>query len=72
MYESIVCRNIYMITVCVYVAVYHHGKQSFGSSCYRLQSKTRQFIYLQTHGYLEYDSSSKKLVSFLCVNTLLS
>nr|UDN65263.1 methoprene-tolerant protein isoform 1 [Prorhinotermes simplex] len=61
-----------LYTIVALREMYHHGRQSFGNSCYRLLSKTGQFIYLQTHGYLEYDRESKKMVSFLCVNTLVS
>ncbi|KAI4489539.1 hypothetical protein M0802_010976 [Mischocyttarus mexicanus] len=43
-----------------------------GSSCYRLLSKTGQFIYLRTHGYLEYDKDTQSVESFVCVNTLVS
>lgn len=43
-----------------------------GSSCYRLKSKTGEFIYLRTHGYLEYDKDTQTIESFVCVNTLVS
>ncbi|XP_015172426.1 PREDICTED: uncharacterized protein LOC107064328 isoform X2 [Polistes dominula] len=43
-----------------------------GSSCYRLLSKTGQFIYLRTHGYLEYDKNTQSFESFVCINTLVS
>lgn len=44
----------------------------FGTSTYRLQSKTGEFIFLRTHGHLEYDKETNKPISFICVNTLLS
>ncbi|CAB0040296.1 unnamed protein product [Trichogramma brassicae] len=31
---------------------------TFGSSCYRLKTKTGAFIYLRTFGYLEYDNNT--------------
>ncbi|XP_043678857.1 circadian locomoter output cycles protein kaput-like isoform X3 [Vespula pensylvanica] len=43
-----------------------------GSSCYRLLSKTGEFIYLRTHGYLEYDKDTQTVESFVCINTLVS
>lgn len=43
-----------------------------GSSCYRLLTKTGEFIYLRTHGYLEYDKDTQTVESFVCVNTLVS
>ncbi|XP_021933096.1 neuronal PAS domain-containing protein 2-like, partial [Zootermopsis nevadensis] len=52
--------------------MYDRGKGSYGSSCYRLLCKTGQYIYLRTHGYLEYDKDSQKIVSFICINTLVS
>lgn len=51
--------------------MYDRGKETYGSSCYRLLSKTGQFIYLRTHGYLEYDKDTQKIVSFICINTLV-
>lgn len=50
--------------------MYDRG-ESRGSSCYRLQSKTGQFIYLKTCGFLELDKSGT-VESFLCINTLVS
>ncbi|XP_014228656.1 hypoxia-inducible factor 3-alpha-like isoform X2 [Trichogramma pretiosum] len=45
---------------------------TFGSSCYRLKTKTGAFIYLRTFGYLEYDNNTNAVCSFLCINTLVS
>ncbi|XP_015125703.1 hypoxia-inducible factor 1-alpha isoform X2 [Diachasma alloeum] len=46
-------------------------REGFGSSCYRLLSKTGEFIYLRTHGYLEMDTKTGTFESFVCVNTLV-
>ncbi|XP_011299394.1 hypoxia-inducible factor 1-alpha isoform X2 [Fopius arisanus] len=46
-------------------------REGFGSSCYRLLSKTGEFIYLRTHGYLEMDLKTGTFESFVCVNTLV-
>ncbi|XP_052872443.1 aryl hydrocarbon receptor nuclear translocator homolog [Anopheles cruzii] len=43
-----------------------------GESCYRLMSRTGDFIYLKTRGYLEVDSDTKVVQSFVCINTLVS
>lgn len=59
------------LKICLFVTVYDRGKETYGSSCYRLLSKTGQFIYLRTHGYLEYDKDTQKIVSFICINTLV-
>ncbi|XP_029172433.1 circadian locomoter output cycles protein kaput-like isoform X2 [Nylanderia fulva] len=51
--------------------MYDHA-ETCSSSCYRLLTKTGEFIYLRTHGYLEYDKDTKQVISFVCVNTLVS
>ncbi|XP_029660268.1 aryl hydrocarbon receptor nuclear translocator-like isoform X2 [Formica exsecta] len=51
--------------------MYNHA-ETCGSSCYRLLTKAGKFIYLRTHGYLEYDKNTKTVESFVCVNTLVS
>lgn len=51
--------------------MYDHG-EAFGSSCYRLLTKTNDFIYLRTAGYLEFDEKTQTVESLLCVNTLVS
>lgn len=43
-----------------------------GESCYRLMSRTGQFIYLKTRGVLEIDERTRQVHSFVCVNTLVS
>ncbi|XP_065162211.1 basic helix-loop-helix ARNT-like protein 1 isoform X1 [Atheta coriaria] len=42
-----------------------------GNSCYRLLSRTGQFIYLRTYGFLEIDSTGI-VKSFICVNKLVT
>lgn len=49
--------------------VYDRG-ESKGSSCYRLQSRNGQFIYLKTFGFLEIDDQGI-VESFVCINTLV-
>lgn len=46
--------------------------QKDGESCYRLMTRTGDFIYLKTRGYLEVDSETKRVQSFVCINTLVS
>ncbi|XP_031789580.1 circadian locomoter output cycles protein kaput isoform X3 [Nasonia vitripennis] len=48
----------------------YDGGKNYGSSCYRLMTKTGDYIYLRTHGYLEYDESANCITSFVCINTL--
>ncbi|XP_022907239.1 neuronal PAS domain-containing protein 2-like isoform X2 [Onthophagus taurus] len=50
--------------------MYDRG-ESRGSSCYRLLSRTGQFIYLRTTGYLEIDNTGT-VESFICVNAVVS
>ncbi|KAJ8943175.1 hypothetical protein NQ318_008039 [Aromia moschata] len=49
--------------------MYDRG-ESKGSSCYRLQSRNGQFIYLRTYGFLEIDDQGT-VESFVCVNSLV-
>lgn len=49
-----------------------YDSQNYGESCYRLMTRTGDFIYLKTRGYLEVDDSSKKVQSFVCINTLVA
>ncbi|XP_018570169.1 aryl hydrocarbon receptor nuclear translocator-like protein 1 isoform X3 [Anoplophora glabripennis] len=49
--------------------MYDRG-ESRGTSCYRLQSRNGQFIYLRTFGFLEIDDQGT-VESFVCVNTLV-
>jgi hypothetical protein len=51
--------------------VYDFGKP-YGESCYRLMSRTGQFIYLRTRGSLEIDEKTRQVHSFVCVNSLVS
>lgn len=53
-----------------FLSVYDRG-ESRGQSCYRLLSRTGQFIYLRTYGYLEIDDTGA-VESFVCINTLVS
>ncbi|XP_062553523.1 hypoxia-inducible factor 3-alpha-like isoform X2 [Armigeres subalbatus] len=49
-----------------------YDSQNYGESCYRLMTRTGDFVYLKTRGYLEVDDSSKKVQSFVCINTLVT
>lgn len=49
--------------------MYDRG-ESKGSSCYRLQSRNGQFIYLRTFGFLEIDDQGT-VESFVCINSLV-
>ncbi|XP_050455079.1 aryl hydrocarbon receptor nuclear translocator-like protein 1 isoform X2 [Cataglyphis hispanica] len=51
--------------------MYSHA-ETCGTSCYRLLTKSGKFIYLRTHGYLEFDKNTKTVESFVCINTLVS
>lgn len=44
----------------------------YGESCYRLVSRTGQFMYLRTKGFLEIDRTTKAAQSFVCINSLVS
>jgi PAS domain len=51
--------------------VYDFGR-TYGESCYRLMSRSGQFIYLKTRGSLEIDETTRQVHSFVCVNSLVS
>lgn len=51
--------------------MYDYGRP-YGESCYRLMSRTGQFIYLKTRGCLEVDDKTRQVHSFVCVNSLVS
>lgn len=43
----------------------------YGESCYRLMTRTGDFIYLRTRGYLDIDRDTNQVRSFVCVNALV-
>lgn len=43
----------------------------YGESCYRLMSRTGEFIYLRTRGYLDIDRGCNQVRSFVCHNVLV-
>lgn len=47
-----------------------HGEET-GYSCYRLRSKTGEYIHLKTAGYLEKDEHGN-IKSFICINSLVT
>lgn len=42
-----------------------------GESCYRLMTKSGQFIYMRTCGQLDVDEDSRAVRSFVCTNTVV-
>lgn len=57
--------------VCVLRQMYDQNKE-FGESYYRLISRAGHFIYMRTRGFLEIDRVSKKVQSFVCVNSVVA
>lgn len=55
----------------IFILVYDYNQKD-GESCYRLITRTGDFVYLKTRGYLEVDSATNVVQSFVCVNTLVS
>ncbi|XP_054273709.1 basic helix-loop-helix ARNT-like protein 2 isoform X3 [Macrosteles quadrilineatus] len=45
---------------------------SYGQSCYRLQTKNGNFIYLKTCGYLELSENNDSFQSLICINSLVT
>lgn len=52
------------------VTVYDYNSP-YGESCYRLMTRTGDFIYLRTRGYLDIDRDTNQVRSFVCVNALV-
>jgi hypothetical protein len=44
---------------------------SYGKSCYRLQTKNGNFIYIKTCGYLELSENNENFQSLICINSLV-
>lgn len=55
--------------ICVLRQMYDESKE-FGESYYRLMSRSGQFLYMRTRGFLEIDKQ-KNVQSFVCVNSVL-
>lgn len=56
--------------ICVLRQMYDQSRE-FGESYYRLMSRSGHFIYMRTRGYLEIDKDTKKVQSFVCVNSVI-
>ncbi|KAL0838940.1 hypothetical protein ABMA28_016950 [Loxostege sticticalis] len=56
--------------ICVLRQMYDQSRE-FGESYYRLMSRSGHFIYMRTRGFLEIDKDSKKVQSFVCVNSVI-
>lgn len=56
--------------ICVLRQMYDESRE-FGESYYRLMSRSGHFIYMRTRGFLEIDKDTKKVQSFVCVNTVI-
>lgn len=56
--------------ICVLRQMYDQSKE-FGESYYRLMSRTGDFIYMRTRGFLEIDSATKQVQSFVCINSVI-
>jgi PAS domain-containing protein len=56
--------------ICVLRQMYDQSRE-FGESYYRLMSRSGHFIYMRTRGFLEIDKETKKVQSFVCVNSVV-
>ncbi|KAG6440700.1 aryl hydrocarbon receptor nuclear translocator-like protein 1 [Manduca sexta] len=56
--------------ICVLRQMYDDSRE-FGESYYRLMSRSGHFIYMRTRGFLEIDRETKKVQSFVCVNSVI-
>lgn len=56
--------------ICVLRQMYDESRE-FGESYYRLMSRSGHFTYMRTRGFLEIDRTTKKVQSFVCVNSVI-
>lgn len=56
--------------ICVLRQMYDQSKE-FGESFYRLMSRTGDFLYMRTRGFLEIDPQTKQVQSFVCINSVI-
>lgn len=56
--------------ICVLRQMYDEGRE-FGESYYRLMSRSGHFTYMRTRGFLEIDDATKKVQSFVCLNSII-
>lgn len=56
--------------ICVLRQMYDQSRE-FGESYYRLMSRSGHFIYMRTRGFLEIDHDTKRVQSFVCVNSVI-
>nr|ATB19377.1 methoprene-tolerant juvenile hormone receptor [Dendrolimus spectabilis] len=56
--------------ICVLRQMYDKSRE-FGESYYRLMSRSGHFIYMRTRGFLEIDRETKRVQSFVCVNSVI-
>ncbi|CAB3261341.1 unnamed protein product [Arctia plantaginis] len=56
--------------ICVLRQMYDESRE-FGESYYRLMSRSGHFTYMRTRGFLEIDKTTKKVQSFVCVNSVI-
>lgn len=57
--------------VCASASAVYDYNSPYGESCYRLMTRTGDFIYLRTRGYLDIDRDTNQVRSFVCVNALV-
>ena len=61
---------IFALPNVAYVAVFASSNGE-GTTVYRLMTQTGQYICLQTKGYLEFNKSTNKIETFICINKLI-
>ncbi|CAG0879176.1 unnamed protein product [Darwinula stevensoni] len=54
-----------------YEMMLYNSPDGSGLVTYRLMTRSNEIIFLRSRGFLEYDSVTRKVESFFCINTLL-
>lgn len=63
------CREFMFTTF--FVTIVYDKHRLIGESCYRLMTKTGEFIFMRTRGQLEVEQSSGAVSTFVCLNTVV-
>ncbi|CAG0916961.1 unnamed protein product [Notodromas monacha] len=55
-----------------YLRMLYKSEDGTGHVIYRLKTKSSQVVYLRTRGFLEFNRSTQRVESYVCINTLIT
>jgi PAS domain-containing protein len=72
-YSCIMNKTVMLATFYnLFISTVFSSVEGQGYSVYRLRSKTGALIHLRTRGFLEFNKTTQKVETFVCINTLLT